>query len=513
MNILWFRRDLRLNDNESVFLSTANNVAVLPCFIIDPWFYQKWADIGFSRVRFLFESLENLDANLRKFGSRLYLFEGEAETVIKELTTLLISQDQKPKLFFNRDVQVEYGIERDQGIINFYKSLNLDFHIGLSNFIQADDNHRDEWFNEYYTYQRQSVYPEPKQINTPQLSFNLPQLTFAELKQKYRVFWETEKIYFPGGETNAVATLNSFLTKRFHGYHWKLSRPWLAQKGATSHLSPHLTFGTLTTRQVYQATKQRAEELAAQPKAGFSLKAFRDRLRWHDSFNQRLYFHPEVAHTNRFHEFDEVYTPEDLNPEKQELFQAWQSGQTGFPMVDASMRQLKNMGWMNFRMRAMCATFLTINCGISWHQGTKHYMNYLVDGDLAIDNWQWQMQAGVTNPLSDTFRIYNPTKNIEERDSDLSFIYHWIPELQGYSLPEILQGAYLDRSSYPKPMLDWGKTRKVNGKVVSDLRKRVRERIILEGGEEFENAVATKKTVDSYWKSKNKQYQEAMGSE
>jgi deoxyribodipyrimidine photo-lyase len=111
-------------------------------------------------------------------------------------------------------------------------------------------------------------------------------------------------------------------------------------------------------------------------------------------------------------------------------------------MVDASMRQLKDMGWMNFRMRAMCATFFTINCGISWHHGAKHYMNYLVDGDLAIENWQWQMQAGVTNPFSDTFRIYNPTKNIEERDSDLSFIYHWIPELQGYSLPSILGGAY-----------------------------------------------------------------------
>jgi deoxyribodipyrimidine photo-lyase len=157
MNILWFRRDLRLNDNESVSLATANNAEVLPCFIIDPWFYQKWADIGFSRVRFLFESLENLDANLRKLGSQLYLFEGEAATVIKELTTQLITQDQKPKLYFNRDVQVEYGIERDQAIASFYKNLNLDFHIGFGNFIQADDNHRDEWFNQYIRNQTKST--------------------------------------------------------------------------------------------------------------------------------------------------------------------------------------------------------------------------------------------------------------------------------------------------------------------------------------------------------------------
>lgn len=188
----------------------------------------------------------------------------------------------------------------------------------------------------------------------------------------------------------------------------------LSQLGATSHLSPHLAFGTISTRTVYQSTKAKAEELKAQPKAEFSLKAFRDRLRWHDSFTQRLYFHPEIAYTNRYREFDQLYTPSALSGAKQELFQAWQQGMTGFPLVDASMRQLKTMGWMNFRMRAMCATFLTINCGISWHHGANHYMNYLVDGDLAINNWQWQMQAGVTNPLSDTFRIYNPSKNIAE---------------------------------------------------------------------------------------------------
>ena len=163
---------------------------------------------------------------------------------------------------------------------------------------------------------------------------------------------------------------------------------------------------------------------------------------------------------------------------------------------------------MNFRMRAMCATFLTINCGVSWHHGARHYMNYLVDGDLAIDNWQWQMQAGVTNPLSDTFRIYNPNKNIEDKDSDLRFIYHWIPELQGYSLPEILAGVYQGESHYPAPILDWSLTRKVNGKVVSDLRKKVKERLIAQGGDEYLGAAIAKTTVDKYWQAKDKQYQE-----
>ena len=512
MKIIWFRRDLRIADNESIAKATADNAPVLPCFIIDPWFYQ-WADVGKARVRFLFESLENLDRNLRSLHSRLYLFEGNSLSNLQELTRQLMQQGHKPKLYFNRDVQVEYGIERDQAIINFYQQLNLDYYIGLNNFLQTEDDQRNQWFNEYYTYVRQSPHPTPTQINTPQLSFNLPQLTFAELKQKYSAFYETGRVYFKGGETEAQATLNSFLAKRFHGYHWKLSRPWLAQQKATSHLSPHLAFGTISVRNVYGRTKTRAAELVDQPKAEFSLKAFRDRLRWHDSFTQRLYEHPEIAYTNRYPEFDQYYRSDELTLQQQELFRAWTEGLTGFPMVDASMRQLKTMGWMNFRMRAMCATFLTINCGISWHHGAQHYMNYLVDGDLAINNWQWQMQAGVTNPLSDTFRIYNPTKNIEEKDSDLRFIYHWVRELLGYSVPEIIQGKYIGNSSYPQPILDWSQTRKVNGKIVSDLRKRVKERLLTEGGEEYKNATAAKIAVDKYFESKDKQYQQFKDKE
>lgn len=512
INILWFRRDLRLEDNEVVTRAAADNQPVLPCFIIDPWFYQQ-LEIGKARVKFLFESLENLAHNLRARGSQLYLFEGNSATILQILTYQLLAQGHHPKLFFNHDVQVHYGIDRDRSILDFYRQHNLNYYLGLNNFLQTDDERRDEWLDEFYTYLRRPLHSLPERIHTPGLELDLPQLTFTDLKQKYSQFWRSDNNYFIGGETQATATRDSFLSSRFHGYHWKVSRPWLTQQGATSHLSPHLTFGTISVRQVYQRTKARAAELEDQPKAQFSLKAFRDRLRWHDSFTQRLYSHPELAHTNRYPEFDEVYSPDELNAEKQELFVAWKEGQTGFPLVDASMRQLKTMGWMNFRMRAMCATFLCINCGISWHHGAQHYMNCLVDGDLAIDNWQWQMQAGVTNPLSETFRIYNPNKNIADRDADLKFIYYWVPELRGYSLPEILAGAYINESPYPEPILDWLQTRKVNGKIISNLRQQVKQRLLAEQGEEYEQAVIAKKTVDKYWEVKDKQYQQYQMTE
>jgi deoxyribodipyrimidine photo-lyase len=504
MHILWFRRDLRLSDNEIVTLATADFQPVLPCFIIDAWFYQN-PDVGKARVRFLFESLENLDQNLRRLGSQVYLLEGSSVAVLKGLTDHLLQQGHRPKLFFNRDMQVEYGIERDRAIVDLYHQLNLDCHQGLNHFLQIGDRN-DAWRDEYYSYQRQPLHPSPTRINTPRLDW--PHLTFAQLKQKYQHFWQTENQYFLGGETSATTTLASFLKHRFHGYHWRLSRPWLAQQGATSHLSPHFVFGTVSVRAVYQATKAKAAALVDQPKAQFALKAFRDRLRWRDSFSQRLYNQPEIAHTNLYPEFDSWYSPAPLNPKQQDLFTAWQAGQTGFPLVDASMRQLKAMGWMNFRMRAMCATFLTVNCGISWHHGAKHYMNCLVDGDLAIDNWQWQMQAGIVNPLSETFRIYNPNKNIGDRDPDLKFLSYWVPELRGYPLADIQAEAYRGKSSYPAAILNWSQTRKVNGKIISDLRKQVRERLLSSGGEEYEQAAKAKATVDIYNKTKDRQYQE-----
>jgi deoxyribodipyrimidine photo-lyase len=122
MRLLWFRRDLRLTDNEIVTLATADNTPVLPFFIIDPWFY-TWADIGKARVRFLFESLADLDRQLQELGSRLFLFEGNSTQIVRDLTTQLLDRGERPKLFFNRDVQVEYGISRDRSIVELYREL------------------------------------------------------------------------------------------------------------------------------------------------------------------------------------------------------------------------------------------------------------------------------------------------------------------------------------------------------------------------------------------------------
>lgn len=507
MQIVWFRRDLRLRDNEIISQAARDGLEVLPCFIIDPWFYQQ-PEIGIARVKFFFESLENLDANLQKQGSRLYLFEGESVAVVRNLTVTLLKQDKSPKLYFNRDVQVEYGINRDRQILEFYRQHNLEVYIGLNHFLQNNECY-ETWWRDYHDYQAQPLHPTPQQINTPLLKLDLPQLTFSELWQKYCPETKIGTNKFIGGEDNARNTLDSFLASRYQGYHWKMSYPWMAQQGATSHLSPHLAFGTISSRSIYQRTKQLEQN--SQSKNKYALSTFLDRVRWHDKFTQRHYYHPELAWSNRYPEFDDWYSPEEPSGEKKELFMAWCEARTGFPMVDASMRQLNRMGWMSFRMRAMCVTFLCINCGVSWHHGARYFMSRLVDGDLAINHWQWQMQSGVANPMSDTFRIYNPTKNLQEKDSYLQFVRYWIPELKGYSLDKLLNNEY--PSSYSQLILDWKQTRKINGKVVSDLRKKVRERLTREGGNEYRQAIEAASTVEKYLAVKDKQYRKIINYE
>ena len=170
MQIVWFRRDLRISDNEIVSKACSDGKEVLPCFIIDPWFYQQ-PEISVLRVKFLFESLENLDANLRKLGSSLYLFEGESVAVIQSVTRSLLQKGKHPKLFFNRDVQVNYGINRDRQVLEFDRQQDEDVHLGLNNFLQKTENYNSLW-RDYHDYQQRSLHPTPQHINTPDLYSN-----------------------------------------------------------------------------------------------------------------------------------------------------------------------------------------------------------------------------------------------------------------------------------------------------------------------------------------------------
>lgn len=507
INIVWFRRDLRLDDNQSVSDACQNGHPTLFVFCLDPWFfYQK--EIGWARVHFLFESLIALDIELKKLGSKLIILEGKTEKTLSTLAQNILNSGVQPNLYYNHDVQVQYGKDRDIFINNWFREKNLDIHTGLANYLLFDEKDMPQWRKNYYEYLRKDVYLAPEltiHTNNPQIFSELIITEPNTLLQRFTNTYTTPKSrLFTGGSTEAKRVLESFLETRVNGYHWRLSRPYLSQTGATSQLGPHLAFGTISVRTVYQAAKH-AEYLAkaqGNPKKAFSINSFLDRLRWKDSFTQRLLFRLELMWKNRFAAFDEHYSDSPLSGQKLEYFESWKKGTTGFAMIDASMRQLNTDGYMNFRMRAMNATFLTINCGISWHHGARYFMQRLVDGDVAINHWQWQMQAGITNPLSPVFRIYSPDKNLVEKDPDLEYVHYWCPELRQYMTHvEIIKNS--------KPMLDFVATKKVNGTIISHLRKTVREQVQknITSSKNTEH-IATATAVKIYRQTRNRKYKE-----
>lgn len=497
MQLLWFRRDLRLSDNSMVAAAAATGEPVLPFFIIDPWFYAH-PEIGRLRIRFLFDCLRDLDRALRQVGNRLWLFEGQSTAILQQLAQSCQDQEIIPHLRWQADVQFAYGRDRDLTVWQLWQERGWPCQVGLNNFIKRRPHTRQQWFADYYAYQRAPVHPTPEFLRPATLTLPLPQLRVEELYGLYRGDGLPTSPWFVGGATAGQRLLGEFLQERFWGYHWRMSQPAQAQAGGSTYLSPHIMFGTLSTRQIYQALKARSADFPDSSPAQRALKACRDRLRWRDSAQQRLRDCPKIAEVNLYPEFDEYHHRAPLSGQQAEWYAAWCEGRTGFPMVDASMRQLRRWGWMNFRMRAMCATFLTINCGVSWQYGAEHYMQCLIDGDVAIDHWQWQAQAGITNPLSATFRIYNPTKNLTDKDPDLTFIHRWLPELRGYSLAEIQSRPIPD---YPAPMLDWSATRRDHGQRITTLRKAVKARLEHERGADYHWA-AIAQEVTRQWQQR-----------
>ena len=492
VNIVWFRRDLRLLDNEIVAKACDNGQPTMFVFCIDPWFFNQ-KEIGWKRVHFLFESLVDLDQSLRKLGSSLIILEGNTVESLQSLGTYLKSQNIEPNLFYNLDIQTEYGLERDRNIRKFWQNNGWSIYEGKPSFLVRIEEKSDftNWGKEYYNYQNTNTWDKPNQINTfdtSTLSKALKTTKPSKLLERFNTTSQPKSELFNGGESEAHKVLESFLEVRSVGYHWKLSRPWLSQIGAVSQLSPHITFGTISTRVVHQQSSKKRK--LTDSKHAFSLKAFEERLRWREHFLGKLLKDPSIKWKNHYPEYDSVYNQSELTEDKLKYLEKWKAGHTGFALIDASMRQLKSQGVINFRMRAMNATFLTINCGVSWHFGAEYFMTQLVDGDIAINHWQWQMQAGITNPFSDTFRIYNPSINIKEKDPELQYIHFWCPEYRQFHTPAEVVAA-------SEPMLDFSTTRKENGKVISDLRQKVRTRLAVEYGIKLPTKKAKKPTVKS----------------
>ena len=440
--IVWFRRDLRLADHAPLFRAALRG-AVIPVFVLDRALLHH-PETSVARVAFMLECLRSLDQELQHRGGRLIVRSGDPIEILPQL----LRETGADGIYAYLDFERIYGRVRDARLNRSLADQNLKIRwfepLGAAPDLIPYPEYRDRWYAEMQADQ----VPPPAQVRVPSEIVSEPLPTLADLG-----LISDGKLIPPGGTPAARQLLHEFLREKVDRYYWQLSYP---SAEATTGLSPYLKFGAISIRECYQA----AQQLKSSPdeRVQRSRKQLVARLRWGSGFAQRFRYLPQLELRSLYQVFDQEGWEFDEG-----LYQAWQQGETGFPIVDAAARcLLATGGWkaLNFRIRAMHSSFLTNLLGIDWRYGALHYMRHLVDGDCPIDHYQWAMQAGVTHCIDKTWtRIYNPEQSAIDRcDPDGLFIKRWLPELA--HLPPAQLGSPPPTKGYPAPILDYKKARR-----------------------------------------------------
>ena len=434
MNIFWFRRDLRLGDNRS--LSDIAKLDEWAAIYIHDVFLQSQDDFSSLHRDFIDESLEDLSKNFKKCGGFLNIYEGDSGSIFSSL----INKYNIQRVYSNSEIGSKSIRDRDLALGKLFKSQNVQWLIYQNNGVVGQLKSRDGWSEKW---NKEMYKPIVQDVNVSKtIKLKIDGLGGVYTRRKiYKV--DHQKRY-NGGEKNGHDQLNYFLNKSGRTYFGDISSPLKSEKSC-SRLSPYITFGNLSIRQIVKATRSRQTELREiKSRDGWlkSLSAFSSRLRWHCHFIQKLEMQPDLEYTNMVRAFDGI-----RDNHSEILFNAWKNGITGYPMVDACMRFLKGTGWINFRMRAMLVSFASYNLWLDWRATSKYLSKYFLDYEPGIHYNQFQMQSGVTGINS--IRIYNPIKQQSDHDHDGTFVRRWCPELR--NVPnEYLQYPHLMSETFQK---------------------------------------------------------------
>ena len=434
--IVWFRRDLRIADHAPLYRAALRG-AVIPVFIFDRALLHH-PETAPARVVFMLEALASLDQDLRSRGGRLILRIGDPVEVLPQL----VRETEAEGIYSYIDYERIYGRVRDARLNRTLEQQQMKIRwfepTAATPELLYYPDYRDFWYDEMNA----AIPPTPDRLYVPPKIASEPLPSIAKLG-----LIPDGKPIPPASTEAARQILQAFLAEKADRYYWQLSYPGAE---ATTGLSPHLKFGVISTRECVQIAKS-AE--FSDPRAERSRQQLISRLRWGSGFAQRFRYLPQLELRSLYSIFEE--NGWEFN---ETLYQAWQTGQTGFPIIDAAARCLQATGgWkqLNFRVRAIYASFLSNLLGMDWRYGALHFMQHLIDGDCPIDHYQWAMQAGVTHCVDKTWtRIYNPQQVAVDRcDPDGLFIKRWLPELA--HLPSNQLGAPPTLTGYPAPILDY----------------------------------------------------------
>jgi len=405
VNIMWFRRDLRLHDNAALYHALKNNHPVLPIFIFDKNILDDLEDKKDRRVEFIREALVEMQETLRKHNTSLEVYYDTPVNVYKTLTKKYTIKT----VFANEDYE-QYAIDRDDEINNLLNQHNAQLKLYKDQVILSKDEVLKDDGKPYTVFT-----PYSRRWKAILTDFHLKSYP---TEKYFKNFYKSEAHRIPSlesmgyekvGDPFPSSTVRAEIIK-----HYKEQRDYPSIHG-TSRLSVHLRFGTISIREL--ATK--AKELS---------ETYLNELIWRDFYHMVLWHFPHVRKEKAFKpEYDNIQW---RNNEKE--FKAWCDGQTGYPIVDAGMRELNTTGFMHNRVRMIVASFLTKHLLIDWRWGEAYFAKKLLDYDYAANNGGWQWTAGCGCDAAPYFRVFNPTLQTKKFDKDLKYVRKWVPEFEGF---------------------------------------------------------------------------------
>lgn len=410
VNIMWFRRDLRLNDNAALYHALKSNNPVIPVFIFDKNILDDLQDKADRRVEFIHAALEDMQQQLLELDSSLEVYYGYPVEIYKKL----LDKYNIEKVFTNHDYE-QYAIDRDKEIFKLLKEHKVNF----------------ETYKDHVILEKDEVV---KDDGKPYTVFTPYSRKWKAVVNEFYLKSYPAKKYFSNFYRQAHVKIPSLISMRFqHVDHpfpskqlktetvrkYSQNRNFPALENGTSRMGVHLRFGTVSIREL--ATKA----------TGLN-ETYLNELIWRDFYHMVLWHFPHISKGQAFRkEYDLIQW---RNSETE--FQKWCEGKTGYPIVDAGMRELNATGFMHNRVRMIVASFLTKHLLIDWRWGESYFAKKLLDFDFAANNGGWQWAAGSGCDAAPYFRVFNPRLQTKKFDKDLKYINKWVPELNSFDYPQ-----------------------------------------------------------------------------
>ncbi len=407
VNIFWFRRDLRISDNHGLYQALRAGPKVLPVFIFDENILNKLSPDD-KRMPFIHYYVSELDRELRKYGSSLYIKWGDPLKIFNELCELLEVAD----VYTNEDYE-PYAKVRDESISKLLASKGKKLY----------------YFSDQLIFKPGEILKpngKPYEMFTPFSRKWIEKYT-SETKKYYPVNEHLNNLYLHRGSSvpkleniGFNSAFNNFPTNQLpldKIADYSLTRDYPSMD-ATTHLGPHLRFGTISIRRVASIANEYSS-------------TWLNELIWREFFMHILAFFPHVVQNSFKSKYDDIAW---INDEK--MFEQWMKGETGYPLVDAGMREMMSTGFMHNRVRMVAASFLVKHLLIDWRWGEACFAANLLDFDLSSNNGNWQWVAGCGTDAAPYFRIFNPTRQQESFDPNFVYIRKWIPEFGTAEYPD-----------------------------------------------------------------------------